>query len=117
MLTSIPEVSYATGVAVPLTVRASVLFPSCVSSHTNRCHAAKWVASPPLSPKRFYHEDLVHHVALAAIVLLMMSMVLANPAMLPKHPGYSMDNAINPVNGQSLANDPPAQCQRKRRFD
>lgn len=31
---------------------------------------------------------------------------LANPAMLPKHPGYPMGNAVDPVYGQSLANDP-----------
>lgn len=30
----------------------------------------------------------------------------ANPATLPKHPGYPMDKAIDPVTGQSLANDP-----------
>ncbi|MCP9465063.1 MAG: hypothetical protein NNA25_09740 [Nitrospira sp.] len=31
---------------------------------------------------------------------------LANPAMLPKHPGYPMDKAVDPVHGQPLANDP-----------
>lgn len=30
----------------------------------------------------------------------------ANPLMLPKHPGYPMDKAVDPVQGQSLANDP-----------
>ena len=30
----------------------------------------------------------------------------ANPATLPKHPGYPMDKATDPVTGQSLANDP-----------
>lgn len=30
----------------------------------------------------------------------------ANPAILPKHPGYPMGNATDPVTGQSLANDP-----------
>ena len=30
----------------------------------------------------------------------------ANPSMLPKHPGYPMDKAVDPVRGQSLANDP-----------
>ncbi len=30
----------------------------------------------------------------------------ANPALLPQHPGYPMGKASDPVNGQSLANDP-----------
>ncbi len=34
------------------------------------------------------------------------SVVLANPAMLPKHPGYPMGKAVSPVTGQPLANDP-----------
>lgn len=29
-----------------------------------------------------------------------------NPALLPQHPGYPMGKAIDPVTGQSLANDP-----------
>ena len=29
-----------------------------------------------------------------------------NPTMLPKHPGYPMGKAIDPIHGQSLANDP-----------
>lgn len=40
------------------------------------------------------------------IVLLSISLVLANPTMLPKHPGYPMGKAVDPVSGQSLANDP-----------
>jgi len=32
--------------------------------------------------------------------------VSANPATLPKHPGYPMDKAVDPVTGKSLANDP-----------
>ena len=39
-------------------------------------------------------------------VLLSMSLVLANPTMLPNHPGYTMGKAVDPVGGQSLANDP-----------
>lgn len=31
---------------------------------------------------------------------------LANPTMLPKHPGYPMGKAVDPVSGQTLANDP-----------
>lgn len=34
------------------------------------------------------------------------SLALANPAMLPKHPGYPSDKAVSPVTGQPLANDP-----------
>lgn len=41
-----------------------------------------------------------------AVVPLMLSLALANPATLPKHPGYPMDKAVDPVTGQSLANDP-----------
>ena len=41
-----------------------------------------------------------------AIVPLMCTPALANPATLPEHPGYPMDKALDPVNGQSLANDP-----------
>ncbi len=41
-----------------------------------------------------------------ALVPLTVSLALANPAMLPKHPGYPIDKAVDPVKGQSLANDP-----------
>lgn len=41
-----------------------------------------------------------------AVVPLTISLASANPAMLPKHPGYPMDKAVDPVTGQSLANDP-----------
>ena len=34
------------------------------------------------------------------------SLAFANPAMLPKHPGYPIGNPVDPVTGQSLANDP-----------
>ena len=45
-------------------------------------------------------------LAACAAVLLAVSPVFANPDMLPKHPGYPMGKAIDPVKGQSLANDP-----------
>ena len=32
--------------------------------------------------------------------------VSANPSMLPKHEGYPMGKATDPVNGKSLSNDP-----------
>jgi len=37
---------------------------------------------------------------------LTVSLVSANPDMLPKHHGYPMGKAVDPVKGQSLANDP-----------
>ena len=49
--------------------------------------------------------SLIVLIALAA-VLLATSLAVANPDMLPKHPGYPMGKAIDPVKGQSLANDP-----------
>lgn len=39
-------------------------------------------------------------------VLFAASFALANPATLPDHPGYPMGKAVDPVKGQSLANDP-----------
>ena len=44
----------------------------------------------------------------AAIVLVagIVSVAAANPAMLPQHHGYPMGKAVDPVNGQALANDP-----------
>ncbi len=39
-------------------------------------------------------------------VFFVASLVLANPAMIPKHPGYPAGNPKDPVRGQSLANDP-----------
>ena len=40
------------------------------------------------------------------VVLLTISLAVANPDMLPKHPGYPMGKAVDPVKGQPLANDP-----------
>lgn len=45
-------------------------------------------------------------VLFATVVPLTISLAFANPAMLPKHPGYPMGQAVDPVTGQSLANDP-----------
>lgn len=39
------------------------------------------------------------------VVLLSVSLVLANPTLLPNHPGYPMGKAVDPVKGQLLAND------------
>jgi hypothetical protein len=41
-----------------------------------------------------------------AVLVLTSAPAAANPATLPKHPGYPMDKATDPVRGQSLANDP-----------
>ena len=40
------------------------------------------------------------------VLVLTSAPAAANPATLPKHPGYPMDKAVDPVKGQSLANDP-----------
>ena len=40
-----------------------------------------------------------------AVLVLTSAPAAANPAILPKHPGYPMDKATDPVKGQSLAND------------
>lgn len=41
-----------------------------------------------------------------AVIVLTSAPALPNPATLPKHPGYPMDKAVDPVTGKSLANDP-----------
>ncbi len=41
-----------------------------------------------------------------ATLLAAASLAFANPSMLPKHPGYPMGKAVDPIKGQSLANDP-----------
>lgn len=43
---------------------------------------------------------------ICAGVLWASAVAVANPDMLPKHPGYPMGKAVDPVKGQSLANDP-----------
>jgi hypothetical protein len=40
------------------------------------------------------------------VVGLVVPLAVANPDMLPKHPGYPMGKSIDPVKGQPLANDP-----------
>ena len=44
-------------------------------------------------------------IGMCAAVLFVVSGVFANPAMLPHHPGYPMGKAVDPVDGQALAND------------
>jgi hypothetical protein len=45
-------------------------------------------------------------LTILAVVVLTSVAASANPAILPKHPGYPMGKAVDPVSGQSLANDP-----------
>jgi hypothetical protein len=44
-------------------------------------------------------------LTILAVLVLTSAPAAANPTMLPKHPGYPMDKATDPVKGQSLAND------------
>jgi hypothetical protein len=44
--------------------------------------------------------------SVVAAILFGVSFAIANPSMLPNHPGYPMGKAVDPVLGQSLANDP-----------
>ena len=41
-----------------------------------------------------------------SVVVACFSLVLANPAMIPKHPGHPMSDLKDPVTGMPLANDP-----------
>jgi len=41
-----------------------------------------------------------------AMTLFAVVWALANPSMLPKHEGYPMGKAKDPLTGQSLSNDP-----------
>lgn len=43
---------------------------------------------------------------LAVSGVLVAAMASGNPAMLPQHPGYPMGKSVDPIHGQSLANDP-----------
>ena len=45
-------------------------------------------------------------VVTASSILLACSIASANPALLPKHEGYPMQNSGSPVTGQPTANDP-----------
>ncbi len=45
-------------------------------------------------------------ISLTIGAVFLATLALANPAMLPKHPGYPMSQAVSPVTGQPLANDP-----------
>jgi len=51
-------------------------------------------------------KPVIGTVAAVLGVMFSISLVLANPALLPKHPGYPAKAAVSPVSGQPLANDP-----------
>jgi hypothetical protein len=53
---------------------------------------------------------LVAVSAMSAIILFA-ALALANPALLPKHPGYPGEASKSPVTGQALGNDAGAQNQ------
>ena len=44
-------------------------------------------------------------VVVGTVLIFSAAIVSANPALLPKHPGYPSGKAVSPVNGQPLAND------------
>ena len=49
-------------------------------------------------------------IGLSLVIVLMTAVsASANPSMLPKHEGYPMGKATDPVNGKSLSNDPGQQ--------
>ena len=48
---------------------------------------------------------VIGSVATLAGVFFALSLASANPALLPKHPGYPMKNDGSPANGQPTAND------------
>lgn len=45
-------------------------------------------------------------LTILAVLVLTSAPAAANPATLPKHPGYPMGKSVDPIMGQSLANDP-----------
>jgi|SRR5579885_225859 len=51
-------------------------------------------------------RTLIGSVAGLLGVFFLVSVASANPALLPKHPGYPAKEATSPVTGQPLANDP-----------
>jgi hypothetical protein len=53
-----------------------------------------------------YMRYVVITLMLIAGVIMCGPSALANPSMLPDHPGYQMGAAVDPVHGLSEANDP-----------
>ena len=58
----------------------------------------------------FGKEDTMRYTFVFLFVVLgaaaLVTLAFANPAMLPQHPGYPMGQAVDPVTGKPLANDP-----------
>jgi hypothetical protein len=50
-------------------------------------------------------RTLILAAAVGVVIGLFVTSAFANPAMLPKHPGYPAGNAVSPVTNQPLAND------------
>jgi hypothetical protein len=62
-----------------------------------------------LLPISFHKESAMKTLLSTAVgvgLIVSASLVFANPALLPKHPGYPGATAQSPVNGQSTSNDP-----------
>ncbi len=51
-------------------------------------------------------RTLLYSISVLGSIGFCFSVAMANPAMLPKHPGYPAANDVSPVTGQALANDP-----------
>lgn len=49
---------------------------------------------------------LTHIIAAATLSFCLGTVAWANPAMLPKHEGYPMGKATDPVTGKALSHDP-----------
>ena len=50
-------------------------------------------------------KPIVFVLSVTVGLAICVSLAFANPAMLPKHPGYPIGNPTDPVNNQPLAND------------
>lgn len=50
-------------------------------------------------------RTLLYSISVLGSIGLCFSVAMANPSMLPKHPGYPAANDVSPVTGQPLAND------------
>src|SRR5690349_2756867 len=90
---------YGTGAITSHCIYASA---SCARSALMSFHIP---VPPPYQGGRVMKTSIVLFTILAILVLTS-APAAANPAILPKHPGYPMGKAVDPVKGQSLANDP-----------
>jgi len=88
MLHGIPEVWYDTGVFVSITVHASVPLPLSFLSYSliGPLPASALLSCPSHQGGCIMKTSLVL-LTVFIVVLLSISLVLANPALLPKHPG------------------------------